>query len=243
MTKSSHKTWYKNGLGTLLFCVVIGLLLSNFNIFSSLNENWIDRDIRDAGGIGIIYFLGIGVLATACGAPRQIVAFLGGYAFGAIGGTLLSTLAATIGCAVTFYISKCLVKPFIQRKFSHQSKLADRFLSKAPTRKTIIIRMLPFGSNVLTNIVAGSTNVSPKAFLTGSMIGYLPQMLIFALLGKGILVGSELKILFSAILFFLSSFLSFSLYKKYRFHMGKREYAEEPVNKRTPATTRSSVQR
>ncbi|GAC05694.1 MAG: DedA family protein [Alteromonadaceae bacterium] len=241
MTESSNYTWYKHGLGTLGICVVIGLVLSNFNIFSSLNENWIDRDIRDSGGIGLIYFVGLGAITTACGAPRQIVAFLGGYAFGAIGGTLFSTIAVTIGCSVTFYISKYLVKPFVQRKFAHQSKIADSFLSIAPTRKTIIIRMLPLGSNVLTNIVAGSTNVSPKAFITGSMLGYLPQMLIFALLGKGLLVGSEWKIILSAVLFLLSSLLSYSLYKKYHFNLGKRRCAEEKFNKLTTATKGSNL--
>ncbi|GAC35573.1 TVP38/TMEM64 family protein [Paraglaciecola polaris] len=241
MNKTFNNKWYKHGVGTISFCIVIGLLLTNLDIFSSFNETWVDRDIRNAGIIGWIYFLGIGVVATACGAPRQVVAFLGGYAFGAISGTLLATLAATMGCAITFYISKCVIKPLVQRKFNYQSKQADNFLRYAPTRKTIIIRLLPFGSNVLTNIIAGSTNVSPKAFFVGSTIGYLPQMLIFSLLGKGILVGSEWKILFSTLLFLFSSYLSFLLYKKYRFNLKENECRTESVDKTASTPTRSSI--
>jgi uncharacterized membrane protein YdjX (TVP38/TMEM64 family) len=89
-------------------------------------------------------------------------------------------------------------------------------LHENSVRKTIIIRLLPLGSNVITNLLAGTTSVKPSAFFIGSAIGYIPQMIIFALLGKGLFIGSGLKITVSIGLLLISSYMSVSLYKKYR---------------------------
>ena len=216
MSKESPLKWYKQGLGTVVLCVAIGFVFTNMDIASNFNQTWIDRDVRDNGLKGALYFFCISVLITACGAPRQVVAFLGGYAFGALSGVILATAATLGGCITTFYLSKIAIKPLIRKKFHKQSERVNAFLAKEPTRKTIIIRLLPLGSNVLTNLIAGSTNVSPRAFFIGSGIGYIPQMFIFSLLGKGMLIGSEWKIIVSVVLFFVSSYLSFLLYKKHK---------------------------
>jgi uncharacterized membrane protein YdjX (TVP38/TMEM64 family) len=223
MKTSRSLVWYQHGLGTLLLCLAFGLIISNVGLFDAFNQTWIDRDIRDAGLSGAVYFLSIGALVTACGAPRQIVAFMGGYAFGFSLGALLATLAAILGCVAAFYFSRLfsrnILRSVSRRKFAIQANRVNHFLSQQPTRKTIIIRLLPVGSNIITNLVAGATDVSAKAFFIGSAIGYIPQMLVFALLGKGLLIGSEWKIALSVILLLISSLLSFSIYRKYQ-----REY-------------------
>lgn len=211
--------WYKRGFGLVLVCIIISILVSKLGLFSEFNQTWIDRDIRNSGWQGALYFATIGVLMTACGAPRQLLAFLGGYAFGVSIGFVYSTLATVVGCIVSFYVSKLLIRPIIRKKFNHQAIHIDRFLINGATRKTIIIRLLPVGSNVLTNLIAGATSVKPHAFFIGSAIGYMPQMLVFALLGKGLLIGSEWKIATSLVLLLVSSFLSVSLYNKYRINV------------------------
>jgi uncharacterized membrane protein YdjX (TVP38/TMEM64 family) len=210
------RNWYKQGLVSALLCIVVWVLLTNIDMFSSFNETWIDRDIRNNGMQGAIYFMLVGATMTACGAPRQLLAFLGGYSFGAVMGVFLSTLATLLGCVMAFYFSRLIIRPFIKRRFASKLSGIDAFLTQQPTCKTIIIRLLPIGSNVLTNCLAGSTGVKPSAFFIGSLIGYVPQMIVFALLGKGLLIGSEWKIIVSFVMLLVSSYISFSLYKKYK---------------------------
>jgi uncharacterized membrane protein YdjX (TVP38/TMEM64 family) len=224
-------TWYKQGLGSVVLSLILAYIFTNLDMVSSVNQTWIDRDIRGNGLNGALYFVGISVLITACGAPRQIVAFLGGYAFGALTGVMLATGGTLGGCIVTFYASKILIKPLIRQRFHKQAGRINSFLAKQPTRKTIIIRLLPVGSNVLTNLIAGSTNVSPRAFFIGSGIGYIPQMCIFSLLGKGLLVGSEWKIIVSVLLLLVSSYLSLSLYKKHRLSLAPNTATESSIAK------------
>lgn len=208
--------WFKSSLILLLVCAVVGFLVSLLPYNEVLNKNWVDVHIRNSGITGMVIFLLIGAGATALGAPRQMVAFLGGYAFGFIAGCLLATLATAISCLVTFSFSRQLGRRFIQQRFARRIQRIDRFLHHDPLTKTIVIRLLPVGNNLVTNLIAGVTHVRTAPFVIGSFIGYLPQMAIFALMGKGIVVLSAWKIILSVVLFIISAVLSLRLYKQYK---------------------------
>ena len=81
---------------------------------------------------------------------------------------------------------------------------------------TLLIRLLPLGSNLVTNLAAGVSSVGAAPFFLGSSIGYLPQTLVFALVGSGFSVDPELRIAISVVLFIVSGFLGVTLYRKYR---------------------------
>ncbi|MEI8646900.1 VTT domain-containing protein [Paraglaciecola sp. Hal342] len=122
--------------------------------------------------------------AMAIGCPRQVMAFLGGYAFGFLQGALLSVSGAICGCMVSFFVARFLLKPVVRRRYASRIHSINRFVEDSPVTKTIIIRLLPLGSNFLTNLMAGVTNVKARHFILGSGLGYIPQMALFALMGK-----------------------------------------------------------
>lgn len=208
-------SWFKNSLILLVLCAVVGYLLSLLAYDDVLNKNWVDVHIRNSGLSGALVFLGIGAISSAVGSPRQMVAFLGGYAFGFIDGCILSTLAVTLGCISSFSFSRLFARPLIRRRFAAKIQRLNQFLDKQPFSKTVVIRLLPAGNNLVTNLVAGVTQVNALPFIFGSFIGYLPQMAIFALMGKGIVILSIWKIVLSAGLFVFSAALSFRLFKQY----------------------------
>ena len=218
----------KNGFSLLLVCLVIGLIVQYADLLANFNASWIDREVRDNGFVGAFYFVGAGTVISAVGAPRQLLAFLGGYAFGFSLGTLLALIATLLGCFIAFYAARVVMQPFLMAKFQKQAVRINSFLGSQPTRKTIVIRLLPVGSNVITNLAAGLTKVKPAPFFTGSLIGYVPQTVVFALFGKGLVIGSGWKILLSASLLLISSYMSFKLYKIYK----KERFlkAEKPVS-------------
>jgi uncharacterized membrane protein YdjX (TVP38/TMEM64 family) len=206
----------KQGILFVSFCLMFGLLLSSSSLFESLNQDWIDGHIRNNGLMGVVNFILIASVATALGSPRQLLAFLGGYAFGFVNGALYSTLACTLGCALSFYFARFLARPWVKRRYPHKIVKVNSFLQKQTFSKTIIIRLLPVGSNLITNLVAGVTDIRARHFIAGSLLGYIPQMAIFALMGKGIVVLSVWKIVLSILLFIISSILSLRLYKQYK---------------------------
>ncbi len=137
-------------------------------------------------------------------------------AFGAAFGTLWATVGATLGCMLTFFYARFAGQSLVNRRFSHRVARVNAFLSRNPFTMTFIIRCLPVGNNVLTNLIAGVSSIPAVQFFAGSFIGYIPQHFIFALLGSGVHVSPVLRTVTSALLFVLSSVFGYMLYRRYR---------------------------
>ncbi|MGY8831217.1 MAG: VTT domain-containing protein, partial [Pseudomonadales bacterium] len=102
---------------------------------------------------------------------RQIIAFLAGYAFGLLTGTLLGTLAALLGCLVTFLYARLFGRRLLRDRLGRRAARFDRFVHEHPFSMTLLIRLLPIGSNILTNLVAGVSSARMLPFLAASFIG------------------------------------------------------------------------
>lgn len=201
-----------------LFALLIGVgvLIKTTSLGDMLDKDWIDEAVRGHGIQGELLFLAVGAFFTAVGLPRQAVAFFAGYAFGVGLGTLIGVAAAALGCVTTFLVSRYLVRDLVIHKFPERLKRFDAFLSANTFTTTILIRFLPLGSNVLTNMLAGVSSVRISPFVAGSAVGYIPQMLIFAIAGSGFAVEPNLRLAASVVLFAVSGALGLWLYRRYR---------------------------
>ena len=203
-------------LALFVFLVLLGVVLKATDLGGIFDEAWIDADVRGQGWTGTLIFLAVGWAMTSCGLPRQLVAFLAGYAFGFAHGTGLSLVATTLGCMTAFSFARLVGRDLVARRISGRIKRFEDFLGENPFTMTLLIRFLPLGSNFLINLAAGVSSVRAFPFFAGSAIGYVPQMVIFALVGSGISLDPVFRIGFSAVLFILSGFLGIYLYRKHR---------------------------
>ena len=112
------------------------------------DTNWVDAEVKGKGLTGEIAFVLMGAAVTAVGFPRQVVAFLGGYAFGFIEGTTLALLGATLGCIAAFVYARVLGRSLVQRHFGKKIARFDAILADRTFLTTLLIRFLPVGSNV-----------------------------------------------------------------------------------------------
>jgi uncharacterized membrane protein YdjX (TVP38/TMEM64 family) len=204
------------GLFILAALVLAGFALRLTQMDVVLNEAWIDSDIRGKGLTGELVFIAVGALITSIGLPRQIISFLGGYAFGVLTGTALALVATVFGCVLAFFFARFLGRDFVKMRFENRVRRVDDFLTDNPFSMTLLIRFLPVGSNLATNLAAGVSSVGAMAFIGGSAIGFVPQTLIFALAGSGTMVDDVYKIVISVVLFVISGVLGYYLYRKFR---------------------------
>lgn len=203
----------------ILSLSALGYAIKITGLGSSIDKAWIDSDVLSQGHSGELLFVSVSLIFTAVGLPRQVICFLGGYAFGLVTGTILALLGTLLGCILAFFYARLLGRNFVASRFSNRVRNIDDFLRDNPLSMTLLIRLLPLGSNLLTNLAAGVSSVNPLPFFQGSAIGYFPQTLIFALVGSGFSVDPELHIGISAVLFMISGIIGVSLYRKY--HQGK----------------------
>jgi len=196
--------------------VLVGYLIETTQLGDILSVEWVDNEVRGKGLAGELLFITVGTIATALGLPRQLISFLGGYAFGFLAGVLLAVLVSVFGCVVAFYYARLLGRGIVSRYFPGRIRRIDNFISENTLGMTLLIRLLPVGSNLVTNLAAGVTSVRGLPFFSGSAIGYVPQAAVFALIGSGIQLDPLLRIGLGVVLFVCSGVLGMYLYRKYR---------------------------
>jgi uncharacterized membrane protein YdjX (TVP38/TMEM64 family) len=193
-----------------------GFLLQLLSRAGGLDPAALNRWITGQGALGLLAFIGLGAAACAVGMPRQAVAFAGGYAFGAALGALAAWAAMLVGLSAGFWWARLAGRDLAARKLSGRLRSIDRFVAENPFSATLTLRLLPVGNNLALNLLAGLSGVAYGPFLAGSAIGYLPQTIVFALLGKGVRIERELQIALGVLLFAASALLGLWLLSRHR---------------------------
>lgn len=203
--------------GLLLIVLLIGAgwyirqfdfeeILGRLNFTADGGTDWLH------GPIG--YFL-LGALFTGFGGPRQVVSFFAAYFFGFAGGLVLA-LAATLGGCMLALLAASGFREAARRFIRGRLDVAVQLWARNTFVFTLILRLLPFTSNLVTNLAAGATGMPRGPFLAASAVGYLPQTFVFALMGSGVNVGSRAQIALSILLFGLSVLIGIWTWARYR---------------------------
>ncbi len=200
----------------IILIVTLGLLLKTTGFGQVVDKNWIDAHVQTKGLEGQFIYLVVAALLVTVGFPRQIISFLAGYAFGLYYGTLMALIACAIGCSFAFFFARFVGRDWVKSRFPRRLFKADQFFSANTFVTTLLIRFMPAGSNFVTNLVAGVSGAGALSFLGGSTLGYIPQTVIFALLGSGFNIDNSFQIALSTLLFASSVFLGLLLYRKYK---------------------------
>jgi len=195
-----------------------GLLLRALG--AAPGTDWVDRYIRDEGVGGELLFIAVAAAATAVGVPRQSAAFLGGYAFGTVMGAALALAAQLVGCAAAYFWARAVGRGWAERRLNGRfgprlRPLVER-LRGNPFAAALALRLLPVGNNLALNLLAGLSGIAAGPFLAASALGYLPQTVIFALLGKGVRVDGAWQMALAAGLLAVSVALGLWLLRRQR---------------------------
>lgn len=195
--------------------VIAALALAGGLLGELLDRHWVDVYVRDTGVYGILLFLVTGALFTAIGLSRQLVAFLAGYGFGLLAGFLLSMTAVMAGCVLAFFTARLLLRDLLLRRYGTRLHGVQNFIRDNTFAMTMLLRLLPVGSNGLINAAAGSAGVHGLPFFLGSALGYIPQMLIFSLVGSGIRVGQYWQVGVAMAMCVLAALPAWHLYRRW----------------------------
>lgn len=163
-----------------------------------------DERLSDGHLSALALFTLAGALSTAIGLPRQSVALVGGYVFGAVTGILATLVAVTLGAGLTCQAARVVGRPRLERHCPSLVATLDGWGRERVFARTLAARLFPIGSNLLINIAAGVAHVDRRAFLAASLIGFVPQTLVFGIAGRGVGASSATAIALAVVLLALS---------------------------------------
>jgi uncharacterized membrane protein YdjX (TVP38/TMEM64 family) len=195
-----------------------GLVLREIGL--TPDAGWVEQWVRGRGVVGDLVFIAVGAAATAAGVPRQGVAFLAGYAFGVLEGTMVALAAQVLGCAVSYGWARLVGRDWAERRlagrFGHRLRPLRDALAGSPFGATLALRLLPIGNNLALNLLAGMAGIPMLPFVVASALGFVPQTVVFALLGKGVRVDGAWQLALAVALFAISVAIGLALLRRHR---------------------------
>ena len=195
--------------GTVLFWDSLTSLVTDPAAFQS--------QIRGYGLWGQLVFVALMaaqvVLAPIPGHPFEVA---GGYCFGILGGTLLTSLGAALGSLVAFFISRFFGAKVVKMFYSEE-KLQKVFFLKANRKRnilTLLVFLLPGVPKDMLAYFMGVTEMRFGSFILISTVGRLPGILIAVLGGAAVGARDPLLVTIFVALLFLLLFPLLILFKK-----------------------------
>lgn len=194
-----------------LITVLIGRPMLKFASEPEKFRQWVE----DKGVWGLLIYAGMVflqvIVAIIPGEPLEIV---GGYAFGAVEGTIVCLIAASLGSLAVF----CLVRRFgvrlVEVFFPVEKLRSLRFLKSSPARLILflLIFMIPGTPKDLLCYYAGLTDMKLTVWLLISSLGRIPSVVTSTIGGDAL--GTE-SYVFALIIFaatFTTSFIGLMIY-------------------------------
>lgn len=157
-----------------------------------------------------IYF-SIYVLATAFSVPGAVwLTLAGGAIFGFGWGLLLVSFASTIGATLAFLMARCLLRDWVQARFSHSLGPINEGIERDGNYYLFTLRLVPLFPFVVINLVMALTPISTWRFYWVSQVGMLAATAVFVNAGTQLAKVDEVGDILSPQL--LASFVILGLF-------------------------------
>ncbi len=186
-----RRAYLKTGM-VVLFLALFVVLLNLTSAGEYLNVEELQTVVSDTGAWAPLVFFGLAATLIFVGAPRLIFCTLGGALFGFVEGFALSQMATLLGSLGPFLFAKWSAREWVTAKLS-SFKIAREHLQNPSVMDVFLLRHIPIWG-VFINLLLGSNNVRLRTFLIGSFFGFLPQGVVFTLIGSGIGEESTLMV-------------------------------------------------
>lgn len=193
--------------------LALGFASLHFQWWGSFTElDLLNRLFEQHWAIAWPVFFIVGIVYTALGGPRQVLAFACGYLMGGLPGALLSTLLTGFGALLVIYWVRNIASDWMLRRHAEHVAFIRQLLADDTWLWICTVRLMPVGSNLATNIAVALGRLNTPAVFWGSLLGYLPQMLLFSFAGAGLALQDEQQIWISLLMLVLSTALVLYLY-------------------------------
>ncbi|MEM0907351.1 MAG: TVP38/TMEM64 family protein [Pseudomonadota bacterium] len=132
-------------------------------------------------------YLVVYAVAVAVSFPgASLITILGGFLFGALLGTALTVVAATLGATVLFLAAKSTFGGFLRDKVK---RFAGRFKAGFEDNAfsyLFLLRLVPIFPFWLINIAPTMFDVKVRTYVVATALGIIPGTLAYSMLGSGL---------------------------------------------------------
>lgn len=167
-----------------LFCIiatVFGVVL-----LGGINQENLQLWLQQMGVWAPILYILIYSIATICILPSTPLNLTGGAIFGSVWGTVWTSIAAILAAVLSFGFSRTIGRKLVEQKLAGKWENIDREMHQGGFFYMFAIRLLPLIPYGLVNFAAGLTSIKFRDYFLGTLIGTVPGILPFVMMGAGL---------------------------------------------------------
>ncbi|MCY7337294.1 MAG: TVP38/TMEM64 family protein [Chamaesiphon sp.] len=167
-----------------LFCIiatVIGIVL-----LSGIDRSQLQLWLQQMGIWAPVLYILIYSIATICILPSTPLNLTGGAIFGAVWGTVWTSIAAILAAVLAFGFSRTIGRSLIEKKLAGKWESIDREMQQGGFFYMFAIRLLPLIPYGIVNFAAGLTSIKFRDYFLGTLLGTVPGILPFVMMGAGL---------------------------------------------------------
>jgi uncharacterized membrane protein YdjX (TVP38/TMEM64 family) len=184
----SRKLW----IGLALVAALLALRFTGLGDLLSLDTLARHR-VALAGFVGDNWLLAAGAFvlayaaAVALSVPGAVILTLtGGFLFGAVAGTALTVVAATIGATLVFLLARRIFGADALDRLGPTAQKLAAGLRRDAGPYLLVLRLVPLFPFFLVNLVPAFAGVRLPVFVLTTLFGILPATAVFSLAGAGL---------------------------------------------------------
>jgi len=113
-----------------------------------------------------------------------VLTIAGGVLFGAVAGTLIVNVGATLGAVCAFLFSRYIIGQKIQGLYGKQLEKFNTELESNKYQYLFSLRFLPIFPFFLVNFLCGVTKLDLKAFIITTSLGIIPGSFVYTYAGS-----------------------------------------------------------
>ncbi|MBC7430741.1 MAG: TVP38/TMEM64 family protein [Rubritepida sp.] len=137
--------------------------------------------------LSALAYLGAYTAAAAFAVPGAVVLTLaGGFLFGAVLGTVLTVLAATLGATLLFLLAGRVFGADALRRLGPRAEALARGIQANAWSYLLVLRLVPLFPFFLVNLVPAFAGVRLPVFIGTTLLGIIPGTAVFSLSGAGL---------------------------------------------------------
>jgi uncharacterized membrane protein YdjX (TVP38/TMEM64 family) len=197
--------------------ILIGVLVAwRLGAFEFLTMDNIDRVGAWFEGLGMwapVVFVALWIAASVFFLPGLPISIAGGLIFGALWGTVFTTIGANLGAAAAFLVGRYAARGMVESQIRQNAKLRaiDDGVRRHGWRMLMLTRLVPIFPFNIQNYVYGLTDISLGTYVAVNFVCMLPGTIAYNFAAGSVRTGDLGKTFWylgiAAIFFVLLSFM------------------------------------
>ncbi len=205
------------GLAVLIIIALISIYKLR-RIFPNINFKHVKHYILSYGKFSSLVFIIIYSLKPIVFIiPASLLSIVAGNIFGSFYAFIYSMIGCFFSATVAFFIARVLGKPFVDNVVKGKIIKIDSSVEKHGFVIMLLMRLSFVFPYDALSYACGLTKVKYKDFILGSVLGIIPEMIVYSYIGKNL--GRHFiikKLIIPIVLIALIALTAYYLYNNYK---------------------------